>query len=277
MDNRPNYIFDRTLFDSLIGRTDLSVQKKHKNAQQYAEALMTLATQTVDSEQSGQTIQNHVLKMITPSGLTSSGILLTENGFFVTTYHSIRGFEPIFAQNCTKAITKHTVSDFLCENAGYVVLDQNNNLYSLDPSFLFTDSIHDLALLKVLMPGKIKALPYNISNRPVEKDESLLLVGMKSGLYVGEARIIVDNPKVTSKKCGQTGPTLDDLFWAEGYTEPGYSGGAIIDQSGSLHGIIKARFDKKNQLYLIGIPSIYLSYLVGRASHHFAAIAENKN
>ena len=273
MIQQTDYVITRELLDTIIGRTDLTATKRRRNAANYAEALMTMATQEVDQDLSNLTVQDNVIKMYTPNKMTASGVMITENGFFVSAYHAIKGLEDTFAKNDQKGITRITAGDFLLENVEYQVIDTKGKRYSLDTSFMIADPKHDLALFKAIKPGKVKPLTYNMSNRPAEKDEALVLVAMNSGLYVGDARIKEINQKVGSKRYEKT---REDLLFAEGYIEPGYSGGAIIDQAGSLHGIIKGGLMGGPKQCIVGIPSIYVSYLIGKASKYFEELAQNK-
>lgn len=271
MIQQTEYIITRALLDTIIGRTDLPLAKRRRNAAEYAEALMTMATQEVDSELSERTIQDNVVRMINPIR-TTSGVMVTENGFFVTAYHAIKGLEHKFTQDAQREVTKSTAGDFLVENVEYQVMDTKGKRYSLDTSFMIADDAHDLALFKAIVPGKVKPLSYNLSNRPAEKDEALELIAMNgSGLYIGDARVVI--PKVGSKKIREAS---EDLLLALGYIEPGYSGGALIDQAGSLHGIVRGELNQSPTPCIVGIPSIYVSYLIGRAAQYFEELAHGK-
>lgn len=273
MIKQAEYVMTRELLDTVIGRTDFTLAKRRRNAARYAEALMAMATQEVDSEVSDRTIQDNIIKIITPVGRTATGIKVTENGFFVSAYHTIDGLEDLFTQNAQRDITLINVGEFIAENAGYRVTDTTGKIYSIDTSFLITDKTHDLALFKAIMPGKVKPLSYNMSNRQVEKNERVVLLGLKSGLYVGEGSILVGNQNGSFESCGKT--TIENLFWGMGYVEPGHSGGAIIDQAGSLHGIIKGKMGTESRPAFVGIPSLYVSYLIGKAAQQFEGLAKS--
>ncbi len=263
------YVLTRKLLETIIGRTDLSPKQQRHRAQQYANLLMALAEQQVELNSSRKTIQQNIVTLITPSKKTETALKLTENGFLVTTYHGIHAVEEIWTQKTQHDITLASAGEFLNQAAGYCIIDANRKIYSLDTSFYLADPAHDLVLLKAVMPGRMKPLPYNISNRRIEQDEQLTLLTMNGAFKKTNAYVSTANPEFTAPN--HHTDSQQHLFWAhsDAAIQPGWSGGAIIDQAGSLHGIIKGEFTTTSTPCIVGIPSIYLTYLLGKASLYF--------
>ncbi len=273
MTYQPGYTINWAYLDSIIGRSDIPRVQKRENAQQFASSLDRLSTQEVAQELSARTIEQNTVMMVTPRG-TATGLLATTNGFFVSAYHAIEGLENKFAEDSVRKITRKNVQDFLEGGVGYFIIDQTGKYYSIDTSFLLADRKHDVALFKAIIPRCCEALSYNLSNRGVEREEVLTLLGMKQGLYKNEAIVKTQKPQALAR-CGAL--FIEDAFRAQGYVEEGFSGGPIVDQAGSLHGLISGHIDTKNdKREVLGIPSSFVTYLLGAGAMYFENKANGK-
>ena len=184
----PGFTLTQSYLDTIIGRSDISPIQKRNTYTQYANALMSLATQEISPEISRQTLQQNTILLITPQG-SGSGILATSDGFFLTSYHTLEESLPKFLSDTKLKINKKNQLDFMNSNLPYLIIDQNNNYFPLDTSFLLVDKNHDLALCKAMIPNFTTPLTYNLSNRPVQIDELLTLYGMKPTLQKRTAKI----------------------------------------------------------------------------------------
>ncbi len=278
----PGFTLTQSYLDTIIGRSDISSIPKRNTYTQYANALMSLATQEIDPEVSRETLQQNTILLITPTG-SGSGILATSDGFFITSYHTLENSLPKFLSDTKLKINKKNQLDFMNSNLPYLIVDQNNNYFPLDTSFLLVDKNHDLALCKAMIPTSTNPLTYNLSNRPVQIDEQLTLYGMKPTLQQRSATIMTTtSPHISSCR---SYPILN-TFQAQGHVEQGYSGGPIVDQAGSLHGIISGYIPKQHQpsqptqpapRTIVCIPSLYATYLLGAVSVYFEKKAKPQN
>lgn len=142
-----------------------------------------------------------------PTRAAGSGFFITEDGFFVTNYHVVR--------DATRIIIRTDTGNF--------------------PAQLVTaDKANDVALFKA--NGSFKPLPLAAS-RDVKLGDAVFTVGFPNIHLQGTA------PKLTDGKINSLVGMEDDprYFQVNVATQPGNSGGALINERGNVIGIITLR------------------------------------
>ncbi len=142
-----------------------------------------------------------------PVRASGSGFFITEDGFFVTNFHVVR--------DATRIIIRTDTASF--------------------PAQLVTaDKANDVALLKA--NGSFKPLPLATS-RDAKLGDAVFTVGFPNIHLQGTA------PKLTDGKINSLVGLEDDprYFQVNVATQPGNSGGALINERGNVIGIITLR------------------------------------
>lgn len=164
-------------------------------------------------------------KPVTPSKYSGSGFMVSANGYIATSYHVIKSADSIYVEN---------------EKFG-----------RLKTSFVFADDTADIALLLITDDRFVKptSLPYLIRSQEASIGEDVYTLGFpREDVVYGDGSISATSGYEQNKNSYQVSIPVN----------PGNSGGPMIDQNGSVAGIINgvqtetrgAAFAIKSQLLL---------------------------
>lgn len=163
-----------------------------------------------------------------PGNFSGTGFALTQDGYFVTSYHVIKGADSVFIEN------------------------GNGGRYKMET--VYQDLTHDLAILRVSDPvfttfGK---LPYTFRQSAIDLGERVFTLGFpREDMVYGEGSI--------SARTGYGGDSLS--YQISVPVNPGNSGGPLLDTHGHIVGVISGK-----QMELAGtafaVKSQYLLQLI---------------
>ncbi len=168
----------------------------------------------VEKIKKNQRAINRVFNQITPKTevnpgtFSGTGFALTENGYFVTSYHVIKGADSVYIEN------------------------KNGSRYKL--TRVFQDLDNDLAILKVDDPNftSFGTLPYTVDKAAAELGEKVYTLGFpRDDMVFGEGSL--------SSQSGFEGDTAS--YQISIPLNPGNSGGPLFDERGNLIGIISGK------------------------------------
>ncbi len=142
-----------------------------------------------------------------PTRASGSGFFVTEDGFFVTNHHVVR--------DATRIIIRTDAGNFPAQ-------------------VIATDRANDVALLKA--EGSFKPLPLAAS-RDTKLGDAVFTIGFPNIHMQGTS------PKLTDGKISSLVGMEDDprFFQVNVATQPGNSGGALVNERGNVIGIITLR------------------------------------
>ncbi|MBK0404827.1 trypsin-like peptidase domain-containing protein [Adhaeribacter sp. BT258] len=145
---------------------------------------------------------------INPGAFSGTGFALTENGYFVTSYHVIKDSDSVYIEN------------------------KNGNRFKVIE--VYKDLDHDLAILKVTDPNftTFGSLPYTVANTDAELGEKVYTLGFpREDMVFGEGSL--------SSQSGFEGDTA--AYQISIPLNPGNSGGPLFDDKGNLIGVISGK------------------------------------
>ncbi|CAN5811798.1 hypothetical protein BH24BAC1_BH24BAC1_19790 [soil metagenome] len=151
---------------------------------------------------------------INPGNFSGTGFALTADGYFVTSFHVVKGADSVFFENA-KGLR-------------------------LKMKSVYQDPLRDLAILQVSDPAftSFGKLPYTLKRTATDLGERVFTLGFpREDLVYGEGSI--------SAKTGFGGDTLS--YQISVPVNPGNSGGPLLDSQGNLIGVISGK-----QLELVG-------------------------
>ncbi len=140
-----------------------------------------------------------------------TGFAIAANGYIVTNYHVIRGADSVYIQN-SKGVS-YKVKSF------------------------YNDPVNDIAVLKVNDPSfeNMPSLPYTIRKNMSAIGEAVFTLGFpKDDIVLGDGYV--------SSRNGINGDTL--AYQVAIPVNPGNSGGPLLDNNGSIVGIINGKENK---------------------------------
>ncbi|HSI90208.1 MAG TPA: serine protease [Adhaeribacter sp.] len=167
----------------------------------------------VERIKKNQRVLNHAFnqinpKEVNPGTFTGTGFALTENGYFVTSHHVIKGADSVYIEN------------------------KNGNRYKVTP--VFQDLENDLAILKVtdVTFSSFGTLPYTVSSGTADLGEKVYTLGFpRDDMVFGEGSL--------SSQTGFEGDT--SAYQISIPLNPGNSGGPLFDDRGNLIGVISGK------------------------------------
>src|SRR5688572_6565759 len=145
---------------------------------------------------------------VNPGTFSGTGFALTENGYFVTSYHVIKGADSVYIEN------------------------KNGSRYKLTSVYQNLD--HDLAILKVDDPNftSFGSLPYTVSADDADLGEKVYTLGFpREDMVFGEGSL--------SSQSGFEGDSAS--YQISIPLNPGNSGGPLFDEKGNLIGVISGK------------------------------------
>jgi S1-C subfamily serine protease len=159
---------------------------------------------------------------------SGTGFFITDDGFLVTNYHVVKNAARIFLVNGTRRIAASVVK---------------------------TDAQHDLALLKA--EGSFESLPV-VPSGAVSLGATVATVGYPNVRLQGQS------PKLAKGEIAALSGANDDprYFQISVPLQPGNSGGALVDEHGSVVGIVSAKLDANAALLTSGVLPENVNYAV---------------
>jgi len=145
---------------------------------------------------------------VNPGTFSGTGFALTENGYFVTSYHVVKDADSVYIEN------------------------KNGNRYKLTSVYQNLD--HDLAILKVDDPSftSFGSLPYTVSGDNADLGEKVYTLGFpREDMVFGEGSL--------SSQSGFEGDSAS--YQISIPLNPGNSGGPLFDEKGNLIGVISGK------------------------------------
>lgn len=145
---------------------------------------------------------------INPGTFSGTGFALTENGYFVTSYHVIKDADSVYIEN------------------------KNGNRYKLTSVYQNLD--HDLAILKVDDKNftGFGSLPYTVAGSDADLGEKVYTLGFpREDMVFGEGSL--------SSQSGFEGDSAS--YQISIPLNPGNSGGPLFDEKGNLIGVISGK------------------------------------
>lgn len=180
---------------------------------QQQEELTTLGKKVLALEYTNDAIVEEIVKTnskinYAPANYEGSAFALNNNGYIVTSYHTIKDADSILIEN---AATKRTLT---------TVVYQNQKL--------------DLAVLRVneILIAKDWQVPFCISDRTLDIGEKIYTLGYpRKDIVYGEGSI-----------SSLSGFNNDDKMYQVSIpVNPGNSGGPVLDEQGNLIGIVRGK------------------------------------
>lgn len=186
-----------------------------------------LSTNNFDNELSSEESFNNIvratIKVYCASNI-GTGLLLSEDGIFVTAYHVI---EP-YIQNDTRPLGLARISPI-------AQIEFNSNKYSVT-EILGLNRLTDLAMCYANIPNKsCKAIKFKTMHAMFSYVNQIInIVSIKNGqTYVQYGRIT--SPPHSIKR--SDGTEIVDAIDTDAYAKPGFSGGPVLTQKGELIGL----------------------------------------
>lgn len=140
-----------------------------------------------------------------------SGFAISSNGYILTNYHVIKGADSLYVQN------------------------SKGNSYKVKA--FYTDPVNDIAILKIDDSAfkNLGILPYSIKRSSASLGEPVYTLGYpKDDVVLGDGYV--------SSKTGLNGDTL--AYQVAITVNPGNSGGPLLDNNGSIVGVINGKEQK---------------------------------
>ena len=202
-----------------------------------------------------------------------SGLLLTKDGYFITTNHCVQKVIPKwekFRYNLKRYLNKEEFKKILNQEM-YVKniwkkeppilkygIIKDKDVYPIDITFWTQDKENDLILLKADIPRKAQPILYKISKRGLTLNESVNLIGPKGCRHILGKITGISNYKVITEY-----GTLKDVFDTDlkidykniSKEEVGLSGRVFINVQGELIGMCSCtpELDEYNEMFISGI------------------------
>lgn len=159
-------------------------------------------------------IKKGLVEIIESGEHSSNGLLITENGYFLTPKH------------CAKRLSKKSVRL------------NNGNEYGIE-KLLAISKKEDIALVKARIPESCSPIKYNFKNEFKEKD-IIALYTMIDGKLLDNYGFIYCQ-KNLAKTCLSDNEKLEhykNQFMVNIYAKPGYSGSIIVNKDQKILGIL---------------------------------------
>lgn len=144
----------------------------------------------------------------------SNGILITENGYFVTCYHCVKTEVP-----------------------GKLIRVASGMAYPIKKVIGYNKS-NDIAIAKAIMIGKHEPLRYRFAKKPTIANSFPIV---HHGRYDGELRMKlgkVESPSLHSVQISKTKQQFDNQVRLDVHAVPGDSGGVVATTNGEIYGVM---------------------------------------
>jgi len=154
---------------------------------------------------------NAIKTNATPAKFGGTGFAISSNGYILTNYHVIKDADSLYVQN--------------------------NKGVSFKVKACYTDPVNDIAILKINDGAfnNLGALPYSIKKSTTGIGEPVYTLGYpKDDVVLGDGYV--------SSKTGINGDTL--AYQVAIPVNPGNSGGPLLDNNGSIVGVINGKENK---------------------------------
>ena len=158
------------------------------------------------------TVSSPFLGPATEEG-AGSGWVIDENGIIVTNNHVVEGAESI------------------------TVTTDNGDIYTADMNSVFTDSLNDLAIIKINTKN-LPALKIGDSSR-LRVGDWVVAIGNQLGMGISATQGIISQLEVSLQV--DMDQTLYDLIKTDAAINPGSSGGPLVNLAGEVIGITSAK------------------------------------
>ncbi len=148
---------------------------------------------------------------VEPARYSGSGFAISSNGYILTNYHVINGAGSIYVQN-SKGV-------------------------SFKVTRYYTDPVNDIAILKIIDRSFVNlgALPYSIKRGSASIGDAVYTLGYpKDDVVLGDGYV--------SSKTGINGDSIS--YQVAIPVNPGNSGGPLLDNTGSIVGVINGKENK---------------------------------
>lgn len=172
----------------------------------------------------GATVQVHCVSEDLGSTSIGTGLLLTEDGIFVTAYHIIESY--------FKRYEKNPLSTALLPG---ILIELNRNSYVVSDVFCYNKD-NDLAICYANIPDKpckaikFKTLPARISYI----SQSVNVISIKNGKTYRQVGKITSKQKIVNFPDGKR---IIEGYDTDAYSLPGFSGGPVVTMNGQLVGL----------------------------------------
>lgn len=158
---------------------------------------------------------------------SGSGFLLSQEGYIATNYHVIENTKKVVARGVN-----------------------GNKNSSLSLKVVYTDSINDLAILKLEDKINIDKPIYSFKSTTTDVGENIFVLGYPLTEAMGEDIKLTDG--LVSSKNGFKGDTSSYQISAP--VQPGNSGAPLFDKNGNIVGIVNAKLrGAENATYAIKV------------------------
>lgn len=176
-----------------------------------------------------------------------SGFLLSEEGYIATNYHVIENTKKVVARGVN-----------------------GNKNSSLSLKVIYTDTINDLAILRLEDKITIEKPVYSFKSTATDVGEGIFVLGYPLTEAMGEDIKLTDG--LVSSKNGFKGDTASYQISAP--VQPGNSGAPLFDKNGNIVGIVNAKLSgAENATYAIKVN--FLQQAIGEAGITLSANTAN--
>lgn len=188
-----------------------SYQQSHQQQEQQYSLLSKEIQAVKSSQRQLMNVYNGRNRMlnVNPAQVSGSGFLLTTDGYMVTNNHIIRDADSVYVQSQTGEVYKARV--------------------------VHADQAHDLAILQLCddnFTGSIPPIPYSFDAHSSDLGERVFTLGYpREEVVYGEGYL--------SSSTGYRGDTT--AYQVAISVNPGNSGGPLLDEKGSIIGIISGK------------------------------------
>lgn len=213
-----------------IWHSDIYISKKRSLESMFA---LTLAFEgnrdkKLTKEESEKNIADNLVSIVNSNGGNGSGLLITTDGWVITAYHNIDGYE--FGTLKGR------------------IINLKNESYDLDPTIIAKSPSRDIAFIKAITGREPKPIKFKIIEDNLKKGDEIKLFGLRDHRpYNQLGRVISShrNTQIADAETGKITSTLYNTFLTDAYGVPGFSGGVITTFNGEFAGI--ALYIKKDK------------------------------
>ena len=168
-------------------------------------------------------------------GSGGTGLQLTTDGFVLTAYHNIRGYEEDWRRiNKENPLKKTNVASWMEDmKRKYVVVDQQRKAYPIDTTFWATNPAFDIALIKAVTEKRAGAIKFKTMEQDLKVGDEIKLLGLRDQrMYNQYGRVISSDVEWIAD-----GKEKPDTFLTDAYGVPGFSGGVFVSTKGEFAGL----------------------------------------
>lgn len=155
---------------------------------------------------------------------TSSGLMLTTDGFVLTAYHCIDSIENTDSKSFSDVKSSITTLD--------------GNIYPIYNNFVVYDKENDIALIKAIMPNKPEAINYDLPANGLAVNQEITSLGYWNCILVDYTGKIRSLNHSTSVLLGSNETLLKNTLLTDAEITSGCSGGSFVTSKGEYAGLI---------------------------------------